>query len=103
MYFTSLLSSPSCDLDVRFVDAPGVCGRFQVRPASGFEFGRIPLNPTKDRGVIDRESPLLHHLFQVSVAEGISQIPADAKQDDVGLEVMPFEGTPGLHATGSSR
>ncbi|HEY6406976.1 MAG TPA: hypothetical protein VIY29_05880 [Ktedonobacteraceae bacterium] len=49
------------------------------------------------------QTPLEHHLFQVSVAERIPEIPADAEQNNLGLEVTPFERGGGIHEIGSSR
>jgi hypothetical protein len=46
--------------------------------------------------MIDREATLTHHLLQVSVGELIAAIPADAEQDDRGLEVTPLERGPGM-------
>jgi hypothetical protein len=34
------------------------------------------LNPAVDRCMIDTEAALCHHLLQVPVAEGITQVPA---------------------------
>ncbi len=66
------------DFDVGLVDFPGVGRGFEVRPAAFFQLWGILLDPTIDRGMIDRESALGHHLFQVAVAECIAQVPTDA-------------------------
>src|SRR5579862_1582429 len=39
--------------------------------------------------MIQAESPLGHHLFQVPIAERISQIPTNAQHDDLVLKVSP--------------
>jgi len=39
--------------------------------------------------MIQAESSLGHHLFQVPIAEGIAQIPAKAEDDDLVLKVSP--------------
>ncbi len=57
----------------------------------------------KDRGVIDMQAPLDHHLLQISVAERIPQVPPDTEQNDLGLEVAPFERAGGVNEIGSSR
>ena len=54
-------------------------------------------------GVIDVQSPLAHHLLQVSVAERIPQVPADTQQNNLGLEVTPFERGGGMHEIGSTQ
>jgi len=41
--------------------------------------------------VDDRQSPFGHHFFQISIAERIAQVPANAQQDDFGLVMPPFE------------
>jgi hypothetical protein len=49
---------------------------------------------TKLDGLPSLTVPLLvkpHHLFQVSVAERVSQVPARANQDDFSLEAVAFE------------
>jgi len=46
---------------------------------------------TVDRGVIDVQTPFERHLLQVAVAQSIPQVPTNAEQNDVGLEMMPFE------------
>ena len=46
----------SFDFDVGFIDAPGVIGGFEVRPASFLQFGCIALHPAVDRGVVYMES-----------------------------------------------
>jgi hypothetical protein len=71
--------------------------------AALFQFGCVALCPTVDRGVIDMQSSLAHHLLQISVAERIPQVPADTKQNDLGLEVTPFEWSGGIHEIGSSQ
>src|SRR5512135_705885 len=50
-----------------------------------------------DCGVIDRESALDHHLFQVTVAQGIPQVPAHAQQNKFRLKMTPFEWTRMTH------
>src|SRR5438132_5024868 len=56
-----------------------------------------------DRGVIDVQASLEHHLLQVAVAKRIPQIPADTQQNNLGLEVTPFECDGGMHEIGSSQ
>jgi hypothetical protein len=41
--------------------------------------------------MIDRETPLEHQFLDISIAQGITQIPADTTYNDFGLEVAPFE------------
>jgi hypothetical protein len=41
--------------------------------------------------MIDVQATLQHHFFEISIAERIAQIPANTEQDNVSLEVAPFE------------
>ena len=43
-------------------------------------------------GVIDTEPALQHHLFEVPITERITKIPAHTQENDISLEVAPFEG-----------
>jgi hypothetical protein len=47
------------------------------------DLGRIALNPTKDRGWVDLDTTLLHHLGQITVADAVLAVPAPAQQDDL--------------------
>ncbi len=48
----------SFDFDVGFIDAPGVIGGFEVRPASFLQFGCIAFcTRAVDRGVIEPRVP----------------------------------------------
>jgi hypothetical protein len=40
---------------------------------------------------IDREAALPYHFLEVTIAEGITQIPAYAEKDDFALVMTPFE------------
>ncbi len=50
--------------------------------------------------MVYRESPLQHHFFEVTVREGVPQVPPDTQQDDVGLKMTPFKGVLGVHGSG---
>jgi hypothetical protein len=62
-----------------------------MRAAALLQFGCIVLHPAVDRGVIDVQSSLAHHLLQIPVAQWIPEVPADAEQNEISLEVTPFE------------
>lgn len=49
--------------DVRLIDAPRVVGHFEMGSAAPLQFGCVALYSTVDRGVIDMQSPLEHHLL----------------------------------------
>jgi len=40
-----------------------------------------------DRGMIDRDAALGHHLFRIPQAQAVSQIPSDARQDHQAIEM----------------
>src|SRR5258708_40138088 len=88
------------DLDVRLIHAPGVGCRFEMRTTTLLQLWRILLDPTEDRGVVNMQASFQHHLFQIAVAESITQIPADAQHNHLRLKVTPFEK--GLHCHSSS-
>src|SRR6266568_1697324 len=90
-------------LDVRLIDAPRVVGHFKMGSAALLQFRCVALVPTVDGGVIDLETSLEHDLFQISIAQWITKVPPDAEQNDLGLEVTPFERGKGIHKIGSSR
>jgi hypothetical protein len=47
--------------------------------------------------MVEGESPFLHHLLEISIAECVPQIPTHAEYNDLGLEVTPFEGVLRCH------
>jgi hypothetical protein len=81
------------DLDVRLVHPPARAnGALVARAAElSFQLRCEFLDPTVDVGMVHLHAPLRHHLFQVSVAERVSQVPAHANQDDFFLEAVAFE------------
>lgn len=60
-------------------------------------------DPVIDRGVIDVQTSLPHHLFKISVAERIPKIPTDAEQNDLGFVMTPFERGRMVHEARSSQ
>ena len=51
----------------------------------------IALDPAPDSDVVNGEVPLGHDLLQVAIRERVSQIPANAKEDDHVFEMPPAE------------
>ena len=41
--------------------------------------------------MVNLDAALEHHLLQVPVAEGVSEVPAHTEQDDVFFEAVAFE------------
>jgi hypothetical protein len=76
---------------IRFINAPRVARSFEVRAASSFQFRCVLLNPAVDRRMIDVQATLPHHFLEVSITQRIAQIPPYAQENDVCLEMTPFE------------
>jgi hypothetical protein len=55
-----------------------------------------------DRGVIDMQAPLEHHLLRVSVTQCISQVPADTQQNNLSFKMTLFERSGSIHKADSS-
>jgi hypothetical protein len=76
---------------VRLIDPPGPIGAAQIAANSLIQNRRIALDPTPDRDVVNGEVPLGHDLLQIAVRQGVSQVPADAQEDDHVFEMSPSE------------
>lgn len=74
----------------------------EMRPTALFSLWCVVLDPARDGAVIDCETPLSHHLFQVAITACVSEVPTDAEQNDLSLDVTPFEGMLLLHEERSS-
>jgi len=71
----------------------GIGRSLQMRSAALLQFRSIVLHPAADRGMIDMQAVLQYHPLEVWVAERVAQVPPDAQQHDLSLEVTAFEGT----------
>ena len=79
------------DLDIGFINMP-FAGNGSFAPIEPLQqFGRVPDDPPVDRGVIDGDTPLRHHLLKISETEIIGQIPPDAEQDHRSIKMPAFE------------
>jgi hypothetical protein len=58
------------------------------------QFGQVVDDPAADRCLVNGYVGLRHHLFQVSEAEIVGQIPPDTEQDHGAIETPTLE-----HAT----
>src|SRR5512132_1161887 len=82
----------SIHLDARLVDPPGAA-RIALAPANLLlQLWRVVLNPPPDGRVIDHDAALRHHLLELAVADRVLAVPADALQDDEGMEAAELEG-----------
>jgi hypothetical protein len=52
---------------------------------------RVALDPTEDRGWIDRDTALLHHFGEIAIADPILGVPAHAQQDDLNWKAAALE------------
>ena len=50
--------------------------------------------------MIHRQSPFHDHRVLVAIAQGITQVPPDTQEDDIGLEMTPLKGVLGVHGRG---
>ena len=55
------------------------------------QFGRVPDDPAMDRGVVDGDAALGHHLFQIPETEIVGQIPPHAEQDHRSIKMPALE------------
>jgi hypothetical protein len=72
----------ACDLDVRFVDTLGPIRAADLTAKALIQHRRITLDPAPDRDIVDRQAPLSRDLLQITVRQGVSQVPPNALEDD---------------------
>ena len=56
-----------------------------------FDLRGVVLHPAINGGMVDIDATLFHHLFEVSVTDAVLAIPADTLEDNLTLEMSPFE------------
>jgi hypothetical protein len=49
------------------------------------------LNPAEDRGWVDVDPTLLHHLGQIAIADAVCAVPAHAQKDDLDRKATALE------------
>jgi hypothetical protein len=79
------------DFDISLVYSIRRAAHLQMRPDALVDFGSISFHPPEHGRVIYFEIALAHHLFNISVGELISAVPADTQQDDVRRVMAPLE------------
>jgi hypothetical protein len=63
-------------------------------PAQAFlDFRSVALHPAIQRGVIQINATLFHHLFQIAIADAVFAIPPHRAQDNLAHKMPPFEIT----------
>ena len=65
--------------------------RFAEAPQPAFDQGSVGQHPAVQGGVIDLEAALQEQLLDVTIAQGIAQVPGDRLQDQRRLEVPALE------------
>ena len=55
-----------------FIHTVRVVGGIQPWPTAFVQLGSIPLDPSEDGGMVNRQSVFLHELFHISVTQGIA-------------------------------
>jgi hypothetical protein len=81
----------TADLNIRLIDSPRAT-RVALIPADQLlQLRSVLLDPTVDRGVMNFEATLLHHLRQVPIANVELQVPAHAQQNELGRKVTSLE------------
>jgi hypothetical protein len=59
--------------------------------ATAFDLGRVCLNPTVDRGVINGYAAFAHHLLDITMADAIAAVPPHRPKDDLAFKLTPLE------------
>src|SRR5436305_2020498 len=65
------------------VRSPRTVGGLQLSANPLIQFRRVTLHPSPDRRWIYGEVRLAHYLRQIAIAEGVAQVPANTKHDDL--------------------
>jgi hypothetical protein len=88
------------DLDIGLIRPPRTPDRLGVLPPTLLEHRDKADHPAHDRRMRHRQPALGHHFDEVSVAQLVPHIPADAQGDDEPVEVTALEEVVGVvHAT----
>src|SRR5665213_3486004 len=76
----------AADGNVRLVYPPGRADAVCISIPSLLELGDITNHPSQNRRVRDRDTALCHHSHEISIAQPVGDVPANAKLNDVGVE-----------------
>src|SRR5262245_66567805 len=78
-------------LDIRLVHAPAHPHRALTPMKRFFQLGTVFHNPALDGRVVDGHSTLLQEFFDMTIAQGVRQIPPYTHQNDVLWEMGPLD------------
>jgi hypothetical protein len=84
---TVQVSPPPFDSDVSLVYAPRSADGSGIVTPAPLELRNVALDPSQDSGVGDIDTALGHHVYQITIAELVCDIPTDAENDDCAVEV----------------
>ena len=79
------------DLDIRFIHSPARTDRALAPPQDGGKNRHHLDRPPMNRGVIDHHPTLGHHLFDLSQAQRVRRLPANAHQHHLNWVVQPLQ------------
>src|SRR4029077_18011095 len=83
--------------NVGFVHPPGAVAHSQMRAGSLFKLRCVGLDPSEDRRVVDLDSAVEEHEFQIAVADREHQIPSHGPKDRLSCELPPLEAITQTH------
>src|SRR4029077_13929437 len=83
--------------NVGFVHPPGAVAHSQMRASSLFKLHCVGLDPSEDRRVVDLDSAVEEHEFQIAVADREHQIPSHGPKDRLSCELPPLEAITQTH------
>jgi hypothetical protein len=79
------------DLDIRLSDAIRVVRLGEMGTTPLIELRRVALHPAQHRRMIDGDPSLLQQFFDITVAQGIAEIPPHAADNNFASKGTPFE------------
>ena len=88
---TIQVSPPSSDSDVRFINTPRCTDRSRIAAPPLRELRDGALDPSRNGCMRDIDTALSHQLYQVAVAQLISDVSSDAENDDGAIKVATMK------------
>src|SRR6516164_4216061 len=79
------------DLYIRLIHPPGSADWPSITLPPILEFRQVMLDPTQDGRMCERNASIRHHDHQVPEAQFETCVPADAKNDDLSVEMPTRE------------
>src|SRR4051794_10768009 len=85
------VSPAALHLDGCLIDLPRAVARPQMGSDPLLQLRGISLDPTEDGRVVHRDTAVLQHQFEITVADWEHQVPAHGPEDHLGRELPAFE------------